>query len=330
MSSPLNPIPGTPWAGLSPLMLASLGESLAQRALALQRTAGMPEGAVPQLRALEQLGLELQSLVHALGGASRSAAEPVPLRAAAEAARRQWLAELARRGLTLRVSGAELSQELEPARLQHALDLLIAHGLAAGVDLQLAVAADDAQGAILSLGGAGAGPDPAELHAQLLQWLARAQQWPLRRDADAQGWRLSLCLAATPNALAIDELPTLPRRHWTREDRVLVIEPDERTRVQAAQLIGRAGLRGDCVATLAQAEAALRDGDPRTVVTGIPLDAPEAQALFGALRQRLPGLRWVELVDQPHVFSAGSAEGGWPARISRGDLAHTLLAALAD
>ena len=322
----------TPWTTLPPAVLGQLGQELAMLAQQLQPERGLSDAGQARVQQLEALGLELQTLVHALGHSAHTAPEDVPLLDAMQATRRQWLPELARRGLRVQVSGTPAHCATEPARLQHALDLLMAHGLAAGVDLSVSVQAD-AQGVPgVTVAGPGAGPDPAEVHGQLLQWLVRALSWRVERPAAAVGgWALRLVLGAPAVALEAEaENIGVPRRHWSQQDRVLVVDGDDRTRAVAANLLKGAGLRGDCVASLAQAEAALRDGVPSAVVSGYTLDEPGVQALRDTIAQRRPGLRWVELVDAPFVFAAGSADGSIPARISRNDLANTLLASLAD
>lgn len=323
----------TPWTQLPPTVLGRLGEDLSVSAQRLMQERGLSDLARAELQRWESLGLELQTLVHALGASARPDDESLPLLEAAQAVRRQWLPELARRGLRLTVEGVAVAVNGQAAQLQHALDLMVAHGLAAGSALTLQVSAEPEGPPALTLRGPGSPPDSAEVHGQLLQWLARALQWPLDRPRLREGeWALRLRLGS-PEALApadADADDALPRRHWTTQDRVLVIDPDDRTRSVAASLLRGAGLRGDCVASLGQAEGALRDGVPSTVVCGYPLEQAGVQALRALMEASRPGLRWVELVDAPFVFAAGSADGRLPARISRNDLANTLLPSLAD
>lgn len=309
-------------------VLAPLGEAIVQAAQALSAERGLSDTGRLQVSGLEDLGRELQTLLHALGVGAHEC-ETVPLLEAALATRRQWLPELARRGLRLTVEGATAQVQADPAQLQHALDLLVQHGMAAGVDLRLSVLV--AEGVPeLCLAGAGAGPDAAQLLGQLLRWLGRSLGWGLQRESDGAGWRLRLRLGTAPAAAAAPDGEGLPRRHWAGVDRALIIDPDERARDISAQLLRRSGVRGDCVATLAQAEAALADGVPRAVVCGYPWDDPAVQALREIIQAQRPGLRWVELVNAPYVFAAGSADGSQPARISRHDLSNTLLPSLAD
>lgn len=318
----------SPLAGVPPSVLGSLGERLSALALDLQQESLGPAGR-ERLAQLEQLGLELQALVHALGAAGWQPKEQVPVLEAAQAARRHWLPELQRRGLGLQVDGEPASIEMEPAQLQHALDLLIAHGLASGANLRLRVlpAANPQQGAVIELSGSGVGPGATELHGQLLQWLARAEDWRCERPAPVHGaWVLRLQLGQPQGDI---DVQGLPRLHWKQGARVLIVEPDERYRVQASELLRRAGLSADGLVGLGELERALQDGDPFAIVSGIPLDDPEAREAYEPLRARLPALRWIELVDSPHLFAAGSADGQIPARISRADLAHTLLPSLA-
>jgi len=319
----------SPLAGVPPSVLGSLGERLSALAIELQQEAQLSPNGRERVGRLEQLGLELQALVHALGAAGWQPQEQVPILEAAQAARRNWLPELQRRGLSLQVQGEPACLELEPAQLQHALDLLIAHGLAGGAALQLRVlpAANPAEGVVIELAGPGPGPGATELHGQLLQWLARAQGWRCERPAPLHGsWLLRLQLG---QPLGDVDTQGLPRFKWKQGARVLIVEPDDRYRVQASELLRKAGLEADGLVGLGELQRALQDGDPFAIVSGIALDEPEARAVYEPLRARLPGLRWVELVDAPHLFAAGSPDGQIPARISRADLAHTLLPSLA-
>lgn len=327
-------IPNThpsPLAGVPPSVLGSLGERLGAIAHELQQgDAGLAASARERVAELARLGMELQLLVHAMGAAGGRAVEDVPVLDAAQAARRQWLAELRRRGATLQVQGSPVTVALEPALVQHVLDLAIAHGLAAGGDLQLRVMADETsrRAAIVELQGQGPGPGAAEVHGQLLQWLARAEGWRWERPAPEAGrWVLRLRLGEPDSDLSEEGLP---RMHWQPGARVLVIEPDDRYRIQASELLRRAGFTADGLKSLAEVPAALHDGDPFAVVSGLALADPQARAVFEPLRSRVPTMRWIELVDAPHVFAAGSPDGQIAARISRGDLAHTLLPSLAQ
>lgn len=326
---PISTAHPSPLAGVPPSVLGSLGERLSALARGLQRDAGLGNDARAQVAELERLGMELQALVHALGAAGWQPREAVPLLDAAQAARRQWLPELQRRGSTLEVSGDPAQTELETAPLQHALDLMIAHGLAGGQPLQLRVlpAVTPDRGAVIELGGPGDGPGAAELHGQLLAWLARAEGWRCERPAPMHGrWVLRLEIGQPQGDLSTEGLP---RFHWRAGARVIVLEADDRYRLQAARLLDRAGLHADGLKSPAELPRALDDGEPFAIVTGIPLDDPATRATFEAVRARAPAVRWIELVDVPYLFAAGSPDGQIPARIWRGDLAHTLLPSLA-
>lgn len=320
----------TPWTHLPPAVLGQLGTDLALMAHELREERGLSDSGRSRLAQLEALGTELQTLVHALGHSPHTPPENVPLLDAMQATRRQWLPELARRGLRVQVQGQAVDCSTEPARLQHALDLLLAHALAAGVDLSVEVSAEPTAAPSVTVTGTGTGPDPSEVHGQLLQWLVRALTWTVERpESPPRCWSLRLVLGSGA-AIVGDEDTSIPKRHWRQQDRVLIVDTDDRTRAIAASLLRGAGLRGDCVASLSQAEAALRDGAPSTVVCGFTTDEPGVEALRAAIEKLRPGVRWVELVDAPYVFAAGSADGLIPARISRNDLSHTLLASLAD
>ncbi|MDE2615298.1 MAG: hypothetical protein KGL78_17825, partial [Burkholderiales bacterium] len=124
-------------------------------------------------------------------------------------------------------------------------------------------------------------------------------------------------------------LTGLPR---TRMDvarrQVLLLEPLERPRVLALDLLRRAGLRVDVAASLEQARAALQERRPELLVTGLPSDRGECAALIEELRAVQPRLRVVELVDDDSAFALSLPGSGRAARIGRHDLARTLVPAV--
>lgn len=318
------------WTQLPPTVLAQLGEELATTALALSKESGLSAEGRQRVASLESLGLELQALVHSLAGARLASSEAVPLLEAARAARRQWLADLARRNLKLVVVGEAVDVEADPGHVQHAIDLLVGHALASGMDVALAVERDGSGVPVLAVEGQGEGPDPAEVHGQLLQWLSRSVGWQLERASRLPAGKWGLRLVLTAPSGGDVSVTGLAKYHWRAEERVLVMDADAGTRALAARLLREAGLRADCVSSLEQAQASLADGLPDAVVCGLPMDDPRGQAFAARLRLDRPQLRWIELVDAPFVFAAGSTDGAVPARISRSDLPHTLLASLAD
>ncbi|HLO93351.1 MAG TPA: hypothetical protein VK195_03475 [Burkholderiaceae bacterium] len=316
------------------LLLSSLGEWLAARALQLQGEARDPERVMRAGEELEQLGLEMQTLVHALRGTRPAAAEALDLHAAAGQTLLQWQPAWQQAGLRAElVPGPVLVQALEAGLLQHALDLLLGHGLAGGHDVRLSVSALDGTRHCLRLSGLGASATEDELHWQLLRLLARARGWALlRREGQRTGtFDVELHLGAAPEDSAVPDDEGLPRRRLDLALRVLVLDPHEPSRVESARLLGQAGLPCDCHASLAQARELLERGDPgwNVLVSGIPADDPGVVAFAEQLRQRYGLRRWIELVDEDYRFDIGVPDGSRPARLGRQDLQNTLLPALA-
>ena len=316
------------------LLLSSLGEWLAGRALRLQAESADPARVAQTGAELEQLGLEMQALVHALRGTRPAAAELLDLPSAAAQALLQWQPALAQAGLHAELQpGPVHVQELDAGLLQHALDLLLGHGLSGGRDFRLAVEARSAGPHSLRLSGLGQGAGEEELHWLLLRLLAKARGWPLRRQAGraASTVDVELVLGADVEASPARDDEGLPRRRMDLAMHVLVLDPHESSRVQCARLLGQAGLSHDCLATLEQAQALLTGTDPgwNALVSGIPAEAPGMTAFAEQLRRRHGLQRWVELVDDDYHFDVGVPDGSRPARLGRQDLQHTLLPALA-
>lgn len=316
------------------LLLSSLGEWLASHALRLQADAASPERVAQAGAELEQLGLEMQALVHALRGSRPAAAELLDLHSAAAQALQQWQPAWQQAGLrTELVPGPVFVQSLEAGLLQHALDLLLGHALAGGRDVRLSVSALGDSRHCLRLSGLGQAADEDELHWQLLRLLARARGWALQRREGQHAGTLDVELhlgTADQDAEARDE-DGLPRRRVDVALRVLVLDPHEPSRVESARLLGQAGLACDCHATLAQARERLDSGDPgwNALISGIPAEEAGMADFAAQLRQRYGLRRWIELVDEDFRFDIGVPDGSRPARLGRQDLKNTLLPALA-
>lgn len=335
--SPVNTLLTGPLALEVPaLLLSSLGEWLASRALRLQADAASPERVEQAGAELEQLGLEMQALVHALRGSRPAAAELLDLHSAVAQALQQWQPAWHQAGLRVELMpGPALVQSLEAGLLQHALDLLLGHALAGGHDVRLSVSAlgDARHGLHLSGLGHAAGED--ELHWQLLRLLARARGWALQRREGQRTGTLDVALHLGPAAFEAEGLGDnedgLPRRRLDLALRVLVLDPHEPSRVESARLLGQAGLACDCHASLAQARERLDSGDPgwNALVSGIPAEQSGMADFAAQLRRRYGLRRWIELVDEGFRFDIGVPDGSRPARLGRQDLKNTLLPALA-
>lgn len=316
---------------VSSTILSSLGAHIAQSSIRLQQETGLSAPAKNTLFELEALGLELQELVHGLDVPIWSNAEPVDLLAALHNAHRLWLTELARRGSVMQVTGKSIIVRVNPALLQQAIDLLIEHGSSGPGHFTLEAESLQTEGpALLRMTSTAEEALPRELHWQLLRLVARAHGWALTHEPSISGvgppsWRMTCQFGQT---LAFASTEGLTRARIPARARILVIDHDEFTRLHAAQLIQAVGARADCVSSIQQARLALKDGDPAAVVTGISVDDPEAQEFFEDLRERLPHLPLIELVDQAFVFTTSAPQGGAPARIARQDLANTLVSSL--
>jgi len=317
------------------LLLSSLGEWLAGWALHLQASSDDRARVARAGVELEQLGLEMQALVHALRGTRPAAAELVDLQSAAAQALLQWQSAFRQAGMGVELQpGPALVQELDAGLLQHALDLLLGHALAGargGVRLSVVKLAGGVHGLRLEGVGPQAGDD--ELHWLLLRLLAKARGWTLQRqdghEAGTANAMLRLGRAQAEPSTGDDE--GLPRRRLDLALRVLVLDPHEPSRVLCAQLLGQAGLAHDCLATLEQAREQLAAGDPgwNVLVAGIPADDPGMAAFVDRLREAQGLLRWIELVDDDYRFDVGVPDASRPARLGRQDLQHTLLQSLA-
>ncbi|MFM8901116.1 MAG: hypothetical protein ACKOF9_14375 [Burkholderiales bacterium] len=309
-------------------ILSSVGARIAQSAVLLQKEAGLSTNAKDILVELEALGLELQELVHGLDVPTWRNAEPVNLLCALQRAHGLWLPELARRGSIMHVTGKPITVRINPALLQQAIDLLIEHASSGAGHFTLETDSLQTEGpALLRMTSTAKEALPHELHWQLLRLVARAHGWMLQHEPSMSSvgpptQRMSCQFGAT-KAFASTE--GLPRARIPPHARILIIDHDEFTRLYAAQLIEAVGARADCVSNIHQARLALNDGDPVAVITGVSVDDPEAHEFFEDLRERLPHLALIELVDQAFVFSTSAPQGDAPARIARQDLANTLV-----
>ncbi len=334
-TSPAQALPTGPLTlEVPPLLLSSLGGWLAGWALHLQSAAGDPARVLRAGVELEQLGLEMQALVHALRGTRPAAAEPVDLQSAAAQSLLQWQAALRQAGVRVELlPGPAVVQELEAGLLQHALDLLLGHALAGARDAGLAVVKLVGGVHELRLEGVGPQADEDELHWLLLRLLAKARGWFLHRDPGKAAGTATVALRlgrAVAEPAPGDE-EGLPRRRLDLALRVLVLDPHEPSRVLCAQLLRQAGLAHDCLATLDQARDQLAAGDRgwNVLVAGIAAEEPGMAAFVDRLRESQGLRRWIELVDDDDRFDIGVPDASRPARLGRQDLQHTLLQALA-
>lgn len=342
--SAFDPPPGP---ALLPLpLLAQAGEAVAAAASRLQAAwPGAPADALAEAGALEDLGLQMQAVARVLAAPAGARAERVDLGVAALQARAEWARAFARAGAAW--SGPEQGVEVvtNAPVLKLLLDLALGHALGLGSQVRVDVLLRG-QPALATLGIAVSRPggalfqvrpgEAAELHWQLLTLLARHAGVVAERQVQAQAVELTLAwppAASGPGLLALQPLPEpamLPATPLPAGLRVLLVEPHEPTRVQAERLMAGAGLKVQAAATVDQARGALLQALPDVLVSGLPDSDPALALLLQDLRARQGALRVLELSSDPHAFATSLPQAGRPACVARGDLARTLVAALAQ
>ena len=329
-----------------PEVLGKVGEAFAVSLDALQRRLAAPQASAADSEAvragverLRHLAIQLQELARVLAAEGKPATETIDLREALVQACAGWQAAARRRGA--RLAGPPPRGEAFAVRavagvLDQLIELLLDHATRLGDEVQCALERHgEAARPMLVLrvrregGRAADGVD--EVHWLLCELLARARGMTPYRVAAGDSVTLMLDLGEPGGADAAPVAPLtgLPR---TRMDvarrQVLLLEPLERPRVLALDLLRRAGLRVDVAASLEQARAALQERRPELLVTGLPSDRGECAALIEELRAVQPRLRVVELVDDDSAFALSLPGSGRAARIGRHDLARTLVPAV--
>lgn len=327
---------------IAPRLLGQVGEAFAVSLDALQRRMapgaaaatrpGEIEAAVERLR---HLAIQLQEIARMLGGEGSRSIETIDLRAALVGACAAWQPAAQRRGVRLvapPAQGEAIAVRAVAGVLDQLLELLLDHATRLGeeVHCELERRGDPARPMLVvrvQRGGGSPGDGIDEVHWLLFELLARARGLQPHRVAAGDGVTLLL----DPGEGAADESPRpmpdgLPRSHLDARRQLLLIEPLERSRVLAADLLRGAGWRVDVAASLEQARAALHDRTPDLIVSGAAGAAWDA--LVGEVLAVQPRLRVVELVDDDSAFTLSLPDSGRPARVGRHDLARTLVAAV--
>ena len=326
---------------IPPELLGKVGEAFAVSLDARQRRRQAPQAdvgaALAATQRLQQLAIQLQEFSRVLGGQGRAEPETIDLREALVRACAQWQAAAQRRGA--RLAGPPPRGEAFAVRavagvLDQMIELLLDHATRLGEDVQCALERQgEAARPMLVLRirreGARAADGIDEVHWLLFELLARARGLVPHRVAAGDTVTLLLDLGE-PGQTAEPTAPLtgLPRTRLSASRQVLLLEPLERPRVLAHELLRRAGLRVDAVASLEQARAALRERTPDLLVSGLPSDQGECARLIEELRAVQPRLRVVELVDDDAAFALSLPGSGRAARVGRHDLARTLAAAV--
>lgn len=291
---------------------------------------------------LEQLGVQIQRVARVLAGTGMAEPETLDLAAAARAAVEGWASTAQRKGVQLSAPTAPVQLEAVAGVVEQLLDLALDVALRIGervevnayqqggplppmISLEIRRPVGEAP---LAVGDDGLD----DLHWQLFTALARAHG--LSPHCTTMGQTLTLMLSFPVSQLAFDEpvwpAEPAPRTTAVAGHLVLLVEPDDLTRLHADQLLSAAHVRVDMAASLAQARVGFRKRVPDALILGVPLSDDEAVAFVEELRRLQPRLHIIELVDNDTVFDLPLPGSGVPARVSRHDLDRTLLAAVAQ
>lgn len=329
-------------SSIPPEVLGKVGEAFAVSLDALQRRLSAPPASPADAAAvhaavdrLRHLAIQLQELARVLAGEGRPVVETIDLREALVQACAGWQAAAQRRGARLlgpAPRGEAFAVRAVAGVLDQLLELLLDHATRLGDEVQCALERHgEAARPMLVLRvrreGARAADGIDEVHWLLFELLARARGMAPHRVAAGDGVTLMLDVAEPDAGTSLPEAG-LPRTRIDAARRVLLLEPLERSRVLAGDLLRRAGLRVEVAASLEQARAALRENTPDLLVTGLAAEQGDGAALVEELRAVQPRLRVVELVDDDAAFALSLPGSGRAARIGRHDLARTLVAAV--
>lgn len=338
---------------LRPDVLHKVGETYAVALSRLQsRLAGdaSPADVLAEVGAevarLERLGVQLQEISRVLAGEGSWVTERVDLGEATRQVVAAWSNEAALSGAVLRGPQGSLLAEVNPAVLEQLLELAIEYALHIGQRVELHVGREGDPGvasirmAILRTAehrAADRADDIDDLQWLLFVTLAHASGMAPQRQL--MGDLVQLRLALEPEALntrreARSSAALLPTTPVAVGRRVLLIDPQEGSRVQAQHLLNEVGMRVDAAATVEQVRTSLgtsvQGALPDVLLTGIAVDEPACAELIDALRVRQPSLRVVELVDDDSAFAFSVPGTDLPARVGRHTLARTLVSAISQ
>ena len=355
-----NPVPHPAPRGLAlgptrlpASVLAKVAETFAAGLSSVQRTlstlgplASGQQVAIDSVQAeagrLESLGVRLQEFARVLGGDAPLPTERIDLARAVRETLDAWTPTSRTTGVTTIASGEPADVEVNAAVLEQLLCLVLECALQTGPDVEISTGG---QGSPLqptlqirvdrpaAAGAPDSVADFGDLHWTMFALLARAVGLSPRRLVAGHVVTLLLGFpeeepAAKAAGAARDA--GLPRTADAAGRHVLLVEPQELARVTAHDLLTRAGMRVDAVASLAQARDGLRDGAPDIVVTGLAIDDEGVAALLDEARAARPGLRVIQLVDDDNAFAFSAPGSDSPGQVGRGNLAQTLVAAVAQ
>lgn len=333
---------------LRPDLLHKVGETYAvalsrlQSQLSGQPNAASVQAALAEVTRLESLGVQIQEIARVLAGEGQWVTERIDLCEAARKVASAWADAAALRGAVLRPPAGSLPAQVNAAVIEQLLELALEYALHIGQRVELRGSQDGNPPAptlwvdILRTAehrSADQADDIDDLQWLLFVTLARASGLSPQRQVmgDRVQLRLALCEEGAQSAPSPALLPTTPVAVGRR---VLLVEPQETSRVQAEQLLNAVGMRVDAAARLDQVQdmlgTSLQTHLPDVLLTGVPADDPACLALIDRLRALQPHLRVVELVDDDSAFAFSVPGTDLPARVGRHTLPRTLVSAISQ
>lgn len=335
-------------ARLRPDLLHKVGETFAVALSRLQArlapaASGQLEPAVLQsvlaeVARLERLGVQVQEVAHVLAGEGGWATERVDVGVALRQARAMAADKAALSNVALDGPEGACEAEVNPAVLGQLLQLGMEYALHLGERVTLSCGVEGEPpcsrlGFAMQRASADWGADVDELPWLLFSALARASGWLPRRQIVGQQLLLSLTLGL-PAEAAVRSAALLPTTPVAVGRRVLLVDPQETSRVLAQSLLHEAGMQVDATGSVEQAWAgfnsSLHPQPPDVLLIGLATDAAPCVALIDALRTRQPRLRVVELVDDDSAFAFSVPGSDNPARVGRHTLHRTLVSAISQ
>jgi CheY-like chemotaxis protein len=279
----------------------------------------------------------VQEVAHVLAGEGASATERVDLASALHQAVDLWSERAVLSGVALTGPTGTCEAELNPAVLAQLLQLGLEYALHIGQRVALRCGLEGEPplpklSLVIELSTA-PGADIDDLPWQLLSALARTSGWLAQRQVLGKQLLLSVLLGA-PEEPAMRSAALLPTTPVAVGRRVLLVDPQEMSRVQAQRLLHEAGMHVDATASVEQAWAdfnsRLHPQPPDLLLSGFATEDARCAALIDALRARQPRLRVVELVDDDSAFAFSVPGSDNPARVGRHSLLRTLVAAISQ
>jgi CheY-like chemotaxis protein len=296
------------------------------------------QAALAEVARLERLGVQVQEVAHVLAGEGSWATERVDVAAALRQVREMVSDKAALSGVSLDGPEGACEAEVNAAVLGQLLQLGMEYALPLGnrVTLRCAVEGEPPcpqLGFAIQRDSADWGVDVDDLAWQLFSALARASGWLPRRQIVGKQLLLSLTLGL-PEEAAVRSAALLPTTPVAVGRRVLLVDPQEISRVQAQRLLREVGMHVDAAASVEQAWAgfnsSLHPQPPDVLLSGFATDTAPCSALIDALRSRQPRLRVVELVDDDSAFAFSVPGSDNPARVGRHTLQRTLVSAISQ